>query len=54
MKRYILFFWFVKPEREKQQAKNKMWGVETKWWRLGDIGRGTETVSRGLEAIQRI
>ena len=28
-----------------------MRGMETKWRRLGDIVRGTETVSRGLGVI---
>ena len=28
-----------------------MRGVETKWRRLGDVVRGMETISRGLEVI---
>ena len=28
-----------------------MRGVETKWRRLGDVERGTETVLQGLEVI---
>ena len=31
-----------------------MRGMETEWWRLREIARGTETVSRGLEGILRI
>ena len=31
-----------------------MQGVETKWGRLVDVARGTETVSRGLEVILQI
>ena len=31
-----------------------MWGMETKWQRLGDIARGTETVWWGLEVILQI
>ena len=31
-----------------------MRGVETKWRRLGDVARGTQTVSRGMEVILQI
>ena len=31
-----------------------MRGLETKWWRLGDVAQGTETFSRGLEVILQI
>ena len=34
--------------------ETKMWGVETEWRRLGDIARGTETVSWGLEVLLEI
>ena len=34
--------------------ETKMRGVETEWRRLGDVAKGTETVSRGLEVILQI
>ena len=48
-------FWLVKQyKRYKIKNKNSKRGVETKWRRLGDVARGTETVSRGLEVIMQI
>ena len=32
-----------------QLFETKMQVVETEWWRLGDIGRGFETASWGLQ-----
>ena len=43
-----------KQKVKKVIAEIKMWGMETKWQRLGDIARGTETVWWGLEVILQI
>ena len=36
------------------RTKCGLWGMETELWRLVEVAKGEETVSRGLEGILRI
>ena len=56
LKIFLIFGWLGKGKQKIKIviAEIKVWGMETKWQRLGDIARGTETVWRGLEVILQI
>ena len=52
---YILIFgWLSHKLKKKLDAEIKIKGVKTKWRRLGELARDTETFSRDLEVILKI
>ena len=57
MKRYILIFGWLSHKRQtkiKTASADLNAGMETKFWRLVDVVRSTETVLRGQEVILKI
>ena len=57
MKRYILIFGWLIHKRQtkiKTASADLNAGMETKFWRLVDVVRSTETVLRGQEVILKI